>query len=124
MYLTKNDICAVLKISNSTLERLIASQEFPAPERFGKRILRWRSDVLDQLPEVIETLPVGEQLLLKIDSVITKTPGGSRQVARDLGLSYTRLKQLIAGSQMTLREHERLSKREAELVDQTTIFAG
>jgi len=43
-YIRKKELCTFLGISRATLERYIATGDFPRPYPLGKRIVAWRSD--------------------------------------------------------------------------------
>ncbi len=43
---TYADVAQMLGVSVKTLRRLVAAGDIPSPLRFGRRILRWRVDVI------------------------------------------------------------------------------
>lgn len=43
-YIRKKKLCDLLGISRATLERSIATGDFPKPYSLGKRIVAWRDD--------------------------------------------------------------------------------
>jgi prophage regulatory protein len=48
--LVSKDVCALLRVSEATLYRMVKRGDFPAPLRLGLRTVRWReSDVMRYL---------------------------------------------------------------------------
>lgn len=45
---TSDEICDALRITRQTLSSWIARGHFPAPRRFGRRLLRWPAEVVNE----------------------------------------------------------------------------
>ena len=46
-YMDQKEVCAIFKLSRSTVERLVADGRLPVPYQLGKRAVRWRSDEIE-----------------------------------------------------------------------------
>jgi excisionase family DNA binding protein len=58
--LSIDDVAAHFGVSKGTIYRMVRAGEFPRPERFGRRLVRWPAGVLNRYIDDGCTLPGGD----------------------------------------------------------------